>query len=72
MYRQWSYGEIFFGYKILKVLLKKYKNLSELENDIRDYIKFYNRERLQKNLNSLSPLKYGEQNSMDMKNNVDN
>lgn len=65
--------EGFFGnIKCEKYYLKKYKKLSELEKDIHDYIKFYNNERLQKNLGNLSPLKYREQNSINIKNNVDN
>lgn len=65
--------EGFFGnIKCEKYYLKKYKDLWELENDIHEYIKFYNNERLQKNLNGLSPLKYREQNNISIKNNVDN
>ena len=32
--------------------------LSELEKDISEYIKFYNEERLQKNLGNRSPIEY--------------
>lgn len=36
----------------------KYDTYEELKNDIKNYIKFYNNERLQKRLNSMSPLEY--------------
>ncbi len=36
----------------------KYDTYEELENDIKSYIKFYNSNRLQKRLNSMSPLEY--------------
>lgn len=36
----------------------KYDTYEELENDIKSYIKFYNNKRLQKRLNSMSPLEY--------------
>lgn len=36
----------------------KYNTYEELEFDIKDYIKFYNNKRLQKRLNSMSPLEY--------------
>jgi transposase InsO family protein len=38
--------------------LKKYDTFKELEKDIEHYIEFYNNERLQKRLNSLSPMEY--------------
>ena len=48
--------EGFFGnIKTEKYYLKKYKNLEELEKDIKEYIRFYNEERLQKNLGNRSP-----------------
>ncbi|MGL4998295.1 IS3 family transposase [Cetobacterium sp.] len=62
--------EGFFGnIKSEKYYLKKYSNLIELENDISDYVKFYNEDRLQKNLGSLTPLAYRENNK---ETNVDN
>ena len=36
----------------------KYDTYETLKNDIKNYIKFYNNERLQKRLNSMSPLEY--------------
>lgn len=51
--------EGFFGIlKSEKYHLKKYMTLEELRCDIIDYIRFYNEERLQKNLEELSPLEY--------------
>lgn len=51
--------EGFFGnIKTEKYYLKKYKNLEELEKDIKEYIRFYNEERLQKNLGNRSPHGY--------------
>ncbi|MGL5963491.1 MAG: IS3 family transposase [Fusobacteriaceae bacterium] len=62
--------EGFFGnIKSEKYYLKKYSNLIELEKEISDYIKFYNEDRLQKNLGNLSPLAYRENNKQK---NVDN
>jgi putative transposase len=51
--------ENFFG--ILKselFYLKKYKSIDELKNEIIDYIKYYNNERIKSNLNKMSPIKY--------------
>jgi len=65
--------EGFFGnIKCEKYYLKKYIKLEELENDIHEYIKFYNNDRLQKNLNNLSPLNYREYKGINVKNIVDN
>ena len=51
--------EGFFGnIKAEKYYLKKYNNLRDLEEDIRDYIRFYNEERLQRNLGNRSPYGY--------------
>lgn len=41
--------------------LKKFETYEELELDIKEYINFYNTKRLQKKLNSLSPLEYRAQ-----------
>lgn len=41
--------------------LKKFETYEELEIDIKEYINFYNTKRLQKKLNSLSPLEYRAQ-----------
>lgn len=65
--------EGFFGnIKCEKYYLKKYIKLEELENDIHEYIKVYNNDRLQKNLNNLSPLNYREYKGISVKNIVDN
>jgi putative transposase len=51
--------EAFWGtLKSEKYYLNKYSTFEELKEDIEDYIKFYNYERLQKRLNGLSPLEY--------------
>jgi len=44
--------------KCEKYYLNKYKTYEELKNDIDEYIYFYNYKRLQKRLNSLSPIEY--------------
>ena len=44
----------------------------EVENSRPNIVKFYYNDRLQKNLNNLSPLNYKEQNSITVKNNVNN
>jgi putative transposase len=49
--------EAFWGtLKCEKYYLHKYQTFDALKNDIDDYIHFYNYERLQKKLNSLSPM----------------
>ncbi len=51
--------EGFFGtIKVERYYLNKYYTLKELKNDISDYIRFYDEERLQKNLGNKSPLEY--------------
>ena len=51
--------EGFFGtIKVEKYYLNRYESLEKLKNDISDYIRFYNEERLQKNLGNRSPLEY--------------
>lgn len=51
--------EGFFGtIKVEKYYLNRYNTLEELKNDISEYIRFYNEERLQKNLGNRSPLEY--------------
>lgn len=51
--------EGFFGIiKVEKYYLNKYDTLDDLKNDIKEYIRFYNEERLQKNLGNKSPLEY--------------
>lgn len=44
--------------KCEKYYLNTYKTFEELKQAIDEYIYFYNYERLQKRLNSLSPMKY--------------
>ena len=51
--------ENFFG--ILKselFYLKKYKSINELKQEIKEYIKYYNNERIKSNLNIMSPIQY--------------
>lgn len=51
--------ENFFG--ILKselFYLKKYSSISQLKQDIENYIIYYNRERIKSNLNKMSPIQY--------------
>ena len=51
--------ENYFG--ILKselFYLKKYKSINELKQEIIEYIKYYNNERIKSNLNKMSPIKY--------------
>jgi len=51
--------ENFFG--ILKselFYLKKYKSINELKKEIKQYINYYNNERIKSNLNKMSPIKY--------------
>ena len=51
--------ENFFG--VLKselFYLKKYNSILELSKDIREYIKYYNNERIRINLNGMSPVEY--------------
>ena len=56
-------AENFFG--ILKSELyyikeKEYKNIEELENDIIEYIKYYNNRRIKSKLKGMSPVQYRE------------
>ena len=51
--------ENFFG--ILKselFYLKKYKSIKQLKQEIKEYIIYYNNERIKSNLNKMSPIKY--------------
>ena len=51
--------ESFFG--ILKselFYLNKYRSISQLKKDIKEYIKYYNNERIKLNLNGMSPIEY--------------
>jgi len=51
--------ENFFG--ILKselFYLNKYKSIAQLKTDIKQYIKYYNNERIKLNLNGMSPIEY--------------
>ncbi|GGP08683.1 hypothetical protein GCM10011346_09700 [Oceanobacillus neutriphilus] len=51
--------ESFFGhFKSESYDLKQYKSFEELVEDIDQYIQFYNEERYQEKLNSLTPLEY--------------
>ena len=54
--------ENFFGtIKSELFYLKKYSDLEELKSDIREYIKYYNNERIKLNLKGMSPVKYRAQ-----------
>ena len=51
--------ENFFG--ILKSEMfytQKFKSIEELKNEIKQYIKYYNTDRIKSNLNKMSPIKY--------------
>ena len=51
--------ENFFG--ILKselFYLKKYKSIDQLKNEIKEYIDYYNNERIKLNLKGMSPIQY--------------
>ena len=51
--------ESFFG--ILKselFYLNKYESISQLKKDIKEYIKYYNNERIKENLSGMSPIEY--------------
>ena len=49
---------VFGTIKVEKYYLNKYDTLDDSKNDIKEYIRFYNEERLQKNLGNKSPLEY--------------
>ncbi|MBF0989098.1 MAG: IS3 family transposase [Clostridiales bacterium] len=56
-----SCAENFFG--ILKLELfypkeKEYKNIEELEKDIKEYIEYYNNSRIKSKLKGMSPIQY--------------
>ena len=44
--------EIFYGFE------KQFKNLTELEDAIRDYIEYYNQKRIKIKLKGLTPIEY--------------
>ena len=44
--------EMFYGFE------KQFKNLTELEDAIRDYIEYYNQKRIKIKLKGLTPLEY--------------
>jgi len=51
--------ENFFGtLKSELFYLKKYKSINELKQEIIEYIKYYNNERIKSNLNKMSPIQY--------------
>lgn len=51
--------ENFFGtLKSELFYLKKYKSVDQLKKEIREYIVYYNNERIKSNLNKMSPIKY--------------
>ncbi|SDH70936.1 IS3 family transposase [Myroides phaeus] len=51
--------ENFFGVlKSMLFYLKKYNSILDLTNEIKEYIKYYNNERLRINLNGMSLVEY--------------
>jgi len=51
--------ENFFGtLKSELFYLKKYATTDELKKDIKEYIKYYNNDRIRLNLNGISPIEY--------------
>lgn len=51
--------ENFFGIvKSELFYLKKYKSIIQLKKEIKDYIKYYNNDRIKLNLNGMSPIQY--------------
>lgn len=51
--------ENFFGtLKSEMFYLKKYTSIEELKNDIKEYIAYYNKDRIRLNLKGMSPIKY--------------
>ncbi|TCD27160.1 hypothetical protein EZ456_11635 [Pedobacter psychrodurus] len=51
--------ENFFGtLKSELFYLKKYNDISQLKQDIEEYIYYYNNDRIKLNLNGMSPIKY--------------
>ena len=46
--------EMFYGFE------KQFKNLNELEDAIRDYIKYYDQKRIKIKLKGLTPIEYRE------------
>lgn len=51
--------ENFFGtLKSELFYIKKFRTIEELKTDIKQYINYYNNERIKSNLNRMSPIKY--------------
>ena len=51
--------ESFFGTLKSELLyLHKYNSMHEFENDLKDYMKYYNNDRIRLKLNGMSPVKY--------------
>ena len=51
--------ENFFGtLKSELFYIKKFRTIEELKNEIKQYINYYNNERIKSNLNKMSPIKY--------------
>ena len=54
--------ENFFGtLKSELFYIKKFRTIEELKNEIQQYIKYYNNERIKSNLNKMSPIQYRAQ-----------
>ena len=51
--------ESFFGTLKSELLyLHKYNSMHEFENDLKDYMKYYNNDRIRLKLNGMSPVEY--------------
>lgn len=51
--------ENFFGtLKSELFYLKKYNSITQLKEEIQEYINYYNNERIKSNINKMSPIKY--------------
>ena len=51
--------ENFFGtLKSELFYIKKFRTIEELKNEIKQYIDYYNNDRIKSNLNKMSPIKY--------------
>ena len=51
--------ENFFGtLKSELFYIQKFKSVEELKHEIKQYINYYNKERIKSNLNKMSPIKY--------------
>lgn len=58
---------IFWNIKIRALFIKEkeYKNIKELENDIIEYIEYYNNRRIKSKLKWMSPVQYREHSELE-------